>query len=108
VRNASGIFVLLALASPQARGAEAAPGKHIFDRYCAECHAPGIGHPGTQQLGWTRGDKNSVLEDRKDLLPAYITLVVRNGLVEMPAFRPTEIDDAQLKQLTEYLTRKRR
>jgi mono/diheme cytochrome c family protein len=98
---------LLALASHAAHPAEPAAGKQIFDRHCAECHAPGFGHPGTQQLGWTRGEKNAVLEERRDLLPAYITLVVRNGLLEMPAFRPTEIDERELRQLTEYLTRRK-
>lgn len=81
----------------------APPGKQVFDRYCAECHAPGSGHPGTQQLEWTRGKPLSVLEARKDLLPAYVATVVRNGLVEMPPYRPTEIDDTALAALLQYL-----
>jgi hypothetical protein len=40
---------------------------------------------------------------RKDLLPAYVMKVVRNGLVEMPAYRPSEIDDASLDALAQYL-----
>jgi (+)-pinoresinol hydroxylase len=78
-------------------------GKQVFDRFCAECHAPGFGHPGTQQLEWTRGKSLAVLEMRKDLLAAYVMKVVRNGLVEMPAYRPTEIDDASLNELAQYL-----
>jgi mono/diheme cytochrome c family protein len=81
------------------------PGKQIFQHLCAECHAPGFGHPGTQQLGWTRGESLSLLEKRTDLQPAYIRLVVRNGLLEMPPFRPTEINETQLQQLVAYLAR---
>ena len=93
-------------ASPAATAAAAPPGKAVFDRWCAECHAPGHGHPGTQQLGWTRGEKLAVLEQRKDLVPDYVNLVVRRGLVEMPPYRPTEISDAELAQLADYLSRR--
>jgi mono/diheme cytochrome c family protein len=98
---------LLSFASIAARAADAdvEAGKQLFARKCAECHAPGFGHPGTQQLGWTRGDKGAVLEARTDLVPAYIAAIVRNGLFEMPAFRPTEITDEQLKQLGAYLSK---
>ncbi|MEY4761785.1 MAG: hypothetical protein RLZZ200_1641, partial [Pseudomonadota bacterium] len=91
-----------------AAAADAPPGKRIFDRYCAECHAPGHGHPGTQQLEWTRGRQFSILEDRKDLIPAYVATVVRNGLYEMAPFRPTEIDDAGLNELVAYLAPSRK
>jgi mono/diheme cytochrome c family protein len=94
----------LTLAACHARAADV-PGKQIFQHYCAECHAPGFGHPGTQQLGWTRGESRALLERRTDLRPEYIRLVVRNGLLEMPPFRPTEIDEAQLQQLAAYLAR---
>jgi mono/diheme cytochrome c family protein len=98
--------IVFAIASVEAIAQDVPPGKRIFDRFCAECHAPGAGHPGTQQLGWTRGEKLAVLEERKGGVPAdYVRFVVRNGLMEMPAFRPTEIDEAALKQLAEYLAR---
>jgi mono/diheme cytochrome c family protein len=96
---------LLLLGETDAEAADVAPGKQIFQRYCAECHAPGFGHPGTQQLGWTRGESRAVLEKRTDLQAAYVRLVVRQGLMEMPPFRPTEIDDAQLEQLANYLAK---
>lgn len=101
-------MVVLALTSMSAWAADVAPGKALFDRHCAQCHAPGFGHPGTQQLGWTRGTKLAVLEERKDLQPAYVKAIVRNGLMEMPAFRPTEITDAQLETLAAYLGAARR
>lgn len=103
-----GIIVLLALATLDASGAEVSAGKTTFDRYCAECHAPGFGHPGTQQLGWIQGERRAVLEQRKDLAAAYVMLVVRNGLMEMPPFRPTEIDDKALRQLADYLAKPRK
>ena len=101
-------IALLALASIEVSAADFTAGKRLFDRHCAECHAPGAGHPGTQQLGWTRGADRAVLEQRSDLPAAYISVIVRNGLLEMPGFRPTEIDDAQLKQLADYLARPRK
>ena len=104
MRNAiAGAALCLAFASSQAVAADASAGKLLFDRHCAECHAPGFGHPGTQQLGWTRGAERAVLEQRKDLAAAYVSAIVRNGLVEMPGFRPTEISNANLKVLAEYV-----
>ena len=100
---AMGAVLACALAS-SASAAEPATGKQLFERHCAQCHAPGFGHPGTMQLERVRGKALAVLEERKDLLPAYVTAVVRNGLVEMPPYRPTEIDDAALDTLVKYLT----
>ncbi|MFM1885183.1 MAG: hypothetical protein RL026_340 [Pseudomonadota bacterium] len=79
------------------------PGQAVFKRHCAECHAPGVGHPGTQQLGWLKGEASAVLEQRKDLLPEYVKHVVRHGLLEMPPIRPSEVSDQQLEQLADYL-----
>lgn len=86
-----------------AYSAEPPPGKQLFDRYCGPCHAATVGTPGTQQLTWTRGKDSGLLEKRKDLSADYIRSVVRNGLFEMPPFRPTEITDAQLTELANYL-----
>ena len=97
------IAVTLALAATAACAQDALPGKQVFDRYCAECHAPGFGHPGTMQLERTRGRAQSLLEARKDLIPVYVSTVVRNGLAEMPPYRPSEIDDAALSALVQYL-----
>jgi len=100
---AVGAFAAIAFAD-RALAAEPPTGKQLFERYCAQCHAPGFGHPGTMQLERVRGKALAVLEERKDLVPAYVTTVVRNGLVEMPPYRPTEIDDAALDTLVKYLT----
>ena len=97
------IAALLLLVAAQALAADP-DGKQLFRRYCAECHDPGFGHPGTQMLEQLRGKSLSILEQRTDLKPEYIEFVVRHGLWEMPAYRPAEIDDAQLAQLARYLT----
>ena len=85
---------------------DAQVGKQVFARRCAECHAAGHGMPGTQQLGWIRGEKLAVLEHRSDLSREYVAYVVRHGLLEMPALRPSEINDAELAQLLDYLVPK--
>jgi mono/diheme cytochrome c family protein len=109
---------LLVLAAP-ARAADTAasaaaaapaalpPGKVLFDRHCAFCHAAGAGNAGTMRLTEARGAAQAVLEERTDLDPAYIKRVVRQGLVEMPPWRKTELDDAALQQIVAYLTRVR-
>lgn len=97
-------LVVFACALSAAKAADVPLGKRIFEQRCAECHADTVGTPGTQQLGWTRGKELAVLERRKDLHPDFVRHVVRNGLLEMPPFRPTEIDDAQLQALIDYLT----
>lgn len=79
-------------------------GKVVFDTHCAECHAPGIGRPGTQQLGWTRGEQFAVLENRTDLFADYVKAIVRNGLLEMPPFFPSELPDSDLDRLARYLS----
>lgn len=85
---------------------EATPtGKQLFDRFCAECHAPGLGHPGTQRLGWDRGPNFAVLEQRKDLNAVLVRTVVRQGFREMTPFRPTEINDQELARLSAYLAK---
>lgn len=78
-------------------------GARVFKHWCSHCHAEGSGHPGTQRLGWDKGEKFAVLEQRKDLAPAYIKYVVRNGYREMPNFRITEISESELEALTRYL-----
>jgi (+)-pinoresinol hydroxylase len=81
------------------------PGKASFDKHCAECHAPGPGHPGTQRLAWSRGERFALLEQRKDLSADYVRAIVRRGLFEMPPFRPTEISDRELDELSNYLAK---
>jgi (+)-pinoresinol hydroxylase len=108
MRFATSVGFALLLASTSAFAADEAAGKAIFDHNCAVCHAAGPGHPGTQRLAQARGADRAVLEQRTDLQPDYIRMIVRKGLVEMPPWRPVEIDDAALAQLVQYLTRARK
>jgi mono/diheme cytochrome c family protein len=87
--------------------ADIAPGRMLYERHCAFCHAAGPGNAGTMRLTEVRGADKAVLAERADLDPAYIRLVVRQGLVEMPPWRKTELDDAALQQIVVYLTRAR-
>jgi mono/diheme cytochrome c family protein len=105
IRQAASIAVGVLFAAGGAVLADTPPGNAVFDRNCAVCHAPGREHPGTQRLAELRGAARAVLEKRTDLDPDYIRHVVRHGLVEMPPWRPTELDDASLTQLVQYLTR---
>ena len=82
------LTILVAFAAVPASAADLPPGKQVFDRFCSECHAPGFGHPGTQELELTRGKALSILEQRKDLGADYVRYVVRHGLWEMPPYRP--------------------
>lgn len=78
-------------------------GKKLFEATCNYCHNP---------KGWaterlrTRLDESRVLiAERSDLNRDYIRFVVRNGLVNMPAYTPTDLNEAQIQSISDYLTR---
>lgn len=80
------------------------PGKQVFDRWCAACHADSLRAPGTTALATKYGAAlPAPLEQRKDLTPEMVALFVRSGISIMPSFRKTEISDAELAQLGSYL-----
>ncbi len=78
-------------------------GKVLFDLHCAGCHNPGTAHAATKQLALVRGKDLAVIMQRKDLTPAYIKYVVRDGLLEMPPFRPTDLNNSELDNLSNYI-----
>lgn len=81
-------------------------GKQVFDRWCAACHAPGPRPPGTMALQAKYGGQPpAALEQRTDLTPDVVKLFVRQGVSIMPTFRKTEITDAELNALADYLGR---
>jgi len=100
-------------AQPPDRTAEIDRGRRVYEYWCATCHGAGLGLPGfgalpgTQQLALKyRGtDIPAVLDERTDLVPELVKVVVRQGVSFMPQFRKTEIDDAELDALAAYLTR---
>lgn len=83
-------------------------GKDIYNRWCVTCHGKNM--PATDALGILYKDTeiSAILDERTDLTPEFIEFYVRNGKHSMPFFRKTEINDKQLKDLLNYLTRDRK
>ena len=52
------------------------------------------------------GVKPAVLEQRTDLTPKMIETAVRKGVYFMPRFRKTEISNADLAAIIDYLVHK--
>ena len=86
-------------------------GKAVFDQWCMGCHGPlpGMGRfppAGSYRLHQRYKDTKPVeLEQRTDLAPESIRVVVRHGLPIMPPLRKTEVSDAELEAVIAYLTR---
>jgi mono/diheme cytochrome c family protein len=83
-------------------------GNQTYQYWCATCHGRGPGNPGTTAL--TAKYKSALpglLEERRDLTPQAIRFAVRRGTSIMPFFRKTEVSDADLDAITQYLTRRR-
>jgi mono/diheme cytochrome c family protein len=81
-------------------------GQAVYEHWCAPCHAPGPGHPGTQSLQLKYAGKTpAVLLDRTDLNAQAVAAFVRQGVLLMAPFRKTEISDAELAALTAYVAK---
>lgn len=63
------------------------PGQRFYEKTCAKCHEAGVG-PNLKGRGFPA---------------ATYVIIARNGMNAMPAFRVTDIDDATLQNLGEYL-----
>jgi (+)-pinoresinol hydroxylase len=90
--------------------AQAKPvGEAVYSHWCAPCHAPGPGHPGTESLQLKYGGTMpAVLVERTDLTPQIVATFVRQGVLLMAPFRKTEITDAELAALAAFVTAKGR
>lgn len=105
-----GVWLALGLvaASAAASAADAptlAHGKEVFAKWCAPCHDAGTAYPGTVALETKyQGKLPGALEQRTDLVPDFVKVMVRNGISVMPFFRKTEITDADLDALAAYLS----
>lgn len=75
----------LSVATPSS--ATSADGIRVYDKVCRYCHDAGVG---------------PVIKGRQ-LPPEYVKRVVRFGNRAMPAFRPTEIDDAALTEVARLI-----
>lgn len=82
---------------------EVRSGKETYDLFCSGCHNPGEGHAGTMKLALLKGEENSLITEQTTLNAEYIRFVVRDGLLEMAPFRPTDINDSELDSLIEYI-----
>ena len=76
-----------ASAAPPADAQRVGPGQRYYEKTCAKCHEAGVG---------------PVIKGRGFPAATYV-VIARNGLNAMPAFRVTDIDDATLQDLAEYL-----
>ena len=90
---------------PAAKAAEVMTGEKVFQQWCIHCHGEDNSGPGTLRLAWDKGEDKSLLTERADLGREYIRFVVRRGLDEMPSFRITEISEAELNALADFLGR---
>jgi mono/diheme cytochrome c family protein len=107
-----GLALLASTAQAADNAANLQEGKKVYDYWCLPCHGPGPGNPGqeflpgTQQLAIKyKGTKISpLLEERTDMVPEFVKLMVRQGVSIMPQFRKVEISDAQLDALAAYLS----
>lgn len=82
------------------------PGKIIFQKWCAPCHAPNPKLAGTLALQTKyQGKIPAALEQRTDLTPDLVSAFVRNGVAWMAPFRKTEITDPELAELGAYLAK---
>ena len=79
----SGLSVSAFAADPQYISA----GHRYYEKICAKCHEAGVG-PNLKGRGFPA--------------EAFVA-IARNGFNAMPAFRVTDIDDATLQSLGEYL-----
>ncbi len=59
------------------------------------------------RASWPSGFRlgQAELRKRRDLPPAYVEYVVRHGVGSMPQFTPTELTDAQLAALAQWLAK---
>ncbi len=62
--------------------------KQMYAHTCAYCHGAGV----------------AVELRGSGLPPGYIASVIRNGLRAMPAFRPSDFNDADIAALVEMIT----
>ena len=93
---------VLLLACGAAQAAEPAPA--LYAERCGMCHqAAGMG---VGLLSRRPGDTSKgLLEARGDLSTAYLKVVVRNGLGNMPRISRGEVSDAELDSIAGYLAK---
>ena len=99
------IIIVLSVMIHPLRAEEVVTGEQVFQQWCIHCHGEDNSGPGTLRLAWDKGEDKSLLTERDDLNRGYVRVVVRRGLDEMPSFRITEISEAELNALVDFLAR---
>lgn len=99
------IIIVLSVMIHPLRAEDVVLGERVFQQWCIHCHGEDNSGPGTLRLAWDRGEDKSLLTERDDLNCEYVRVVVRRGLDEMPSFRITEISEAELNALVDFLGR---
>lgn len=99
------VLAVAACVGGLAHAQPAGAGKQVFDHWCGTCHAAAPRMTGTAALDFKyKGEKPGALEQRTDLTPDVVKYFVRNGISVMAPFRKTEITDAELDALADYLS----
>ncbi len=89
---------------PSTRAELLSRGEAVYDYWCRTCHGAEPIKPGTAALqAKYQGALPASLTERTDLTPAFVRLMVREGISMMPFFRPTEISNADMDALAAYL-----
>lgn len=106
------LFVVAGRDKPETTGEKAIKvaateqGEIQYQLHCVACHGAGNDKPGTVALATRNGQAAPAeLAKRTDLTADMVQYVVRNGMGNMPPFRKTEIGDADLKALADWLDR---
>ncbi|MFO1400619.1 MAG: cytochrome c [Steroidobacteraceae bacterium] len=102
--------VLGALAAEPAMAVDAPvpAGAALYAWHCLPCHAAGAQYPGTQALQTRyQGTLPPVLTERTDLSAELVRVVLRQGINIMPFYRRTELSDAEVGAIADYLARPR-
>lgn len=83
---------------------ENAKGQELYQYWCAPCHGSSRHAPGTMALQTKYdGAVPALLEQRSDLGEEVLRQFIREGVSVMPAYRPTEISDADITAMAAYL-----
>lgn len=94
-----------AFAAEQPLTAHQEQGQKLYRSTCLYCHGERVW--GTFALERRLGADRGLLEKRTDLVAPFVKSVVRNGLGSMPAYRRTELTDADVDAIADYLARAR-
>lgn len=105
------ILLLLSISSSflintYAHASDIKRGEYLFNKNCLICHGEGPSYIGTKVLASRYQGREAILLERKNLTPAFIEAITRNGMGVMPGFRKTEINEQDMHELIEYMMNK--